>query len=147
MTLWLAAVPKNSKLIQKHGFTLPALFVEGLFSLWVGFRSYDYASHHRSEASWDAVAEIPLCQGRSRISEALCPEWIRTTRTQIPEPFWKAYQDGKLRDQRTWTAIRNFSANCERRLAVEHRIRQERGIALDSPVVLQEGVSVSDTTR
>jgi hypothetical protein len=117
-----------------------AFFVEGMFSLWVGFRSYDYASHYRSEASWQAVADLPLCQGRSRISEALCPEWIQTTKTLIPEPFWNALEDGKLRDERTWTAIRNFSVNCERRLSMEAKLRNEQSIPPGVPLVLPERV-------
>jgi hypothetical protein len=115
-----------------------------MFSLWVGFRCYDYASHH-SEANWEAISEIPLCKGRSRISEALCPEWIETTNAHIPEEFWKALATGKLRDQRTWTSIHNFSINCERRLSVEKKIRGEEMIPVDSPVVLKERISNEDS--
>jgi hypothetical protein len=120
-----------------------AFFVEGIFSLWVGFRSYDYASHNRSEASWDAVADLPLCRGRSRVAEALCPEWIQTTKTMIPEPFWKALENGKLRDERTWTVIRNFSVNCERRLSLEGKLRREHSIPPGFPVILPKRVSTT----
>jgi hypothetical protein len=112
-----------------------------MISSWFGFRSYDYASYNRSEASWEAVADLPLCQGRSRISETLCPEWTKTTKTMIPEPFWKALDDGKLRDERTWTAIRRFSINCERRLSLESKLRTEQSIPPGVPVVLGERVS------
>lgn len=110
--------------------------IEGMFSLWVGFRCYDYASH-RSTSTWQAVADIPLCSGRSRVSEALCLDWVDTTHSKIPSEFWVAVSDGSVRDPRTWKAIQTFSMNCERRWTEEHRIRQEGGL-LDKtqPVVL-----------
>lgn len=117
-----------------------AFFVEGMFSVWVGFRFYGYASD-RTEGGWEAVSELPLCKGRSRISEALCPEWIQTTNTRIPESFWKALDDGKLRDERTWNTIQAFSVNCERRKLTEARLRRGSSIAEDSPVVLPERIS------
>jgi hypothetical protein len=114
--------------------------VEGMFSLCAGYRFYEYASHH-SEAGWEAVSEIPLCRGRSRISEALCPEWIETTNTQIPPQFWQALDNGKLRDERTWNTIRTFSINCERRQFAEDRLQREGSISTDLPVALPECVS------
>ena len=120
-----------------------SVFVEGMFSLWAGFRCYDYSSH-RSQRTWQAVADIPLCQGRSRVSDALCAEWVETTHNKVPAEFWDAVTEGTVRDQQTWNAIRTFSMNCERRWEVERRIRREQGINDRSfPVALPQRVERS----
>lgn len=116
-----------------------AYLVEGTFSIWVGYRCYDYTSH-RSKDSMNAIAELPLCSGRSRVADALCPEWNQITKTHIPSSFWQALEDGKIQDERTWFAIKSFSTNCERRLAVEKSIRRDLSIPGEQPVVLTERV-------
>ena len=120
-----------------------SIFVEGIFSLWVGFRCYDYSSH-QFQRSWQAVADIPLCQGRSRVSDALCPDWVETTHNKVPTEFWDAVSEGTVRDQQTWNVIRTFSMNCERRWESERRIRREQGIVDPSqPVALPQRVEGS----
>mmetsp|Transcript_43568 Transcript_43568/g.105646 ORF Transcript_43568/g.105646 Transcript_43568/m.105646 type:complete len:287 (-) Transcript_43568:1647-2507(-) len=120
-----------------------SVFVEGMFSLWVGFRCYDYSSH-QSQSTWQAVADIPLCQGRSRVSDALCPDWVETTHKEVPTEFWDAVSDGTVRDPQTWNAIRSFSMNCERRWQIERQIRREQGLRdTNRPVVLPQRVEGS----
>jgi hypothetical protein len=117
-----------------------AFFVESTFSLWFGFRCYNYASHYYSDTSWEAIAELPLVRGRSRASEALCPEWIQVTNTQVPNEFWKALDENQLNDGRTWRVIRQFSVNCEKRLELEQRIRKGLSSPEQEPVVLTERI-------
>jgi hypothetical protein len=74
------------------------------------------------------------------MSEALCPEWIDITKNQIPKSFWKAFENGELRDERTWTAIRQFSINCEKRHAFEKQIRQEHSLSATEPISLPQRV-------
>ena len=123
-----------------HHALPPATVVEGMFSLWVGYRCYDYASDS-SRDSINAIAELPLCKGRSRVAEALCPEWIETTKTHIPGSFWKALAENKLQEERTWAAIQKFSINCEKRLAAERITRKVSSMREDEPVVLTKRVS------
>mmetsp|Transcript_27742 Transcript_27742/g.61096 ORF Transcript_27742/g.61096 Transcript_27742/m.61096 type:complete len:267 (+) Transcript_27742:168-968(+) len=123
-----------------------ANIVEGMFSLWVGYRCYDHASEG-SKDSIDAIAELPLCKGRSRVAEALCPEWIEITKEQIPDSFWKALAENKLREERTWAAIQTFSSNCERRLAAERSIHKESSSPVrEEPTVLTKRVSSAYAT-
>jgi hypothetical protein len=118
--------------------------VEGLFSVWLGYRCYDYLSHSPSTTtnsdtapdSVDAIAALPLCRGRSKIAEALCPDWIDVTQHQIPKAYWNALDDGRLRDERTWRAIQRFSVNCERRKAAEIALRSKLSLKMDEPVAL-----------
>jgi hypothetical protein len=114
--------------------------IEGGFALWVGHRGYDYASH-QSKGSYETISEIPLCKGRSRMAEALCPDWIEITQNQVPRSFWTAFENEELRDERSWSAIRQFSVNCEKRLVVESRIRKERNLPEKEPIVLSERVA------
>jgi len=131
--------------------------VEGLFSFWVGYRCYDYLSHKSSPDgansnnhtrqptdSVDAIAALPLCRGRSKISEALCPGWIDVTKQQIPGAYWKALKEGRLRDERIWNAILKFSSNCERRLASEGALRRELSLSDDQPIALPARVGAGD---
>jgi hypothetical protein len=120
-------------------FWAVAFFIEGMFSLWAGFRCYDYASH-RSQGSWEVVSQLPLCKGRSRISEALCPQWVEITNSEIPDQFWKALEEDKLRDKQTWKAIYSFSKNCERRWAAEKLLRKDLLLTDSEPVVLPDRV-------
>jgi hypothetical protein len=107
--------------------------------MWAGFRAYDFASQ-QSTSSYTTISQIPLCKGRSQISEALCPEWVDITNNKIPSEFWEAHQTGNLRDEKTWTAFRQFSLNCQKRHALEEQIRKEERIASDSPVNLTKRV-------
>jgi hypothetical protein len=63
------------------------------------------------------------------------------TNTEVPNQFWKALEEGKLRDQQTWKVIHAFSKNCERRWAVEKRLRKELSLAESEPVILPERIN------
>jgi hypothetical protein len=102
--------------------------VEGTFSLWVGYRAYNYFSH-RSQDSYEVIASIPLCKGRSRISDALCDDWVDITKNQIPSKYWKNLEiEPGLRDKRTWIAILHFAQNCVKRDIYEAHKRRETGV-------------------
>jgi hypothetical protein len=74
------------------------------------------------------------------MAEALCPEWIDITKNQVPASFWNVYENGALRDDNTWTAIRQFSLNCERRAAFEDKVRQDCNMSTNEPVLLSERI-------
>ena len=116
------------------GFTL-----EGLFSIWTGYNAYHRAAEY-SEDTYDMIAKVPLSSGRSAVAEALCDEWIQTTRHQIPDMFWRSERDGTLRDVKAWKAIRQFSDNCVRRRQYEAYLRQKRGISDSEPISLPRKV-------
>jgi hypothetical protein len=75
------------------------------------------------------------------MAEALCPDWIEITQHQVPRSFWTAFENEELRDERSWSAIRQFSVNCEKRLVVETRIRMERSLPEKEPISLSERVA------
>ena len=107
--------------------------------MWAGLRAYGFASQQTTN-TYSAVAQVPLCKGRSQISEALCPEWVDITNNQIPREFWEAHENGMLQDKKTWTAFRQFSLNCQKRYVYENQIRLNQNIAKGVPVNLLEEV-------
>lgn len=104
-----------------------AILVEGAFSIWAGNRAYHLAVR-QSEDTYDLIAKVPLCAGRSLISEKMCSEFMDITNNQIPQAFWQNLNKGNLRDEQEWKAIRQFSINCARRQRYEAHIRKTEGI-------------------
>lgn len=115
------------------------VIVEGLFSAWAGYSAYHRAAEH-SEDTYEMIVKVPLSSGRSAVAEALCDEWIQTTRHEIPDMFWRNYQDGTLQKGRAWKAVRQFSDNCVRRRQYEAYLRQKRGIPASEPISLPRKV-------
>ena len=100
--------------------------MEGSFSVWAGYCAYHRAAD-QSEDTYELIAKVPLCAGRSTVAEGLCDEWIDITRNRIPGTFWQNFQEGTLRDERAWKAIQRFSDNCVRRRQYEAYLRQRAG--------------------
>lgn len=118
-----------------------AILVEGAFSIWAGNRAYQLAAQ-KSEDIYELIAKVPLCAGRSVISEKLCSEFIDITNNQIPQAFWQNLNEGNLRDEREWKAIRQFSTNCVRRQRYEAHLRTTEGIShQDEPISLPRDVT------
>lgn len=116
------------------------LLVEGTFSFWAGYRAYHLAAE-QSEDTYELIAQVPLCAGRSAVAERLCSDWIDITNKQIPLAFWKNLGQGNLRDERAWEAIRQFSENCVRRQRYEAHLREKAGISnQNEPIVLPRKV-------
>mmetsp|Transcript_5141 Transcript_5141/g.11517 ORF Transcript_5141/g.11517 Transcript_5141/m.11517 type:complete len:158 (-) Transcript_5141:267-740(-) len=124
-------------------FVSPGVLIEGSFSWWAGWRAYGLASQHR-EGTYDIIAQVPLVSGRSRIAEGLCEDWMDITEHKIPAAFWKNLDQDeiKLREEKTWRAIRRFGENCARRRAHERMLRQEIGSVYDdsTPISLPHPV-------
>jgi len=67
------------------------------------------------------MAEIPLIQGKSDISDKLCGDFIAIHQDIRPQ-FCNEYSDDTL------TAIQTFVKNCEKRQMYEKRLRRDLGI-------------------
>ena len=114
--------------------------MEGSFSFWAGYQAYHWAVE-QSEDTYELLAQIPLCAGRSTVSERLCDDWIDITNKQIPSAFWKHLDQIGQRDERAWSAIRQFSENCVRRQRYEALLREKAGISnRNEPIVLPRRV-------
>jgi hypothetical protein len=66
---------------------------------------------------YDELARIPLSPGKSRVSEALCKDWINITNDVIPSEFWHNLNQAEtnMKNQQLLRAIYAFSGNCMKR--------------------------------
>lgn len=68
---------------------------------------------------FQTTADIPLMEGQSNVSDALCSDFIQHYHTIRPE-FWVEYKDDSL------TSLQDFVKNCQKRQAYEKKIRKEQ---------------------
>ena len=117
------AKKNNTKWVQ----TMFGALVEGSFSFWIGFRAYQLAAQ-TNESTYEVISQIPLVRGRSVVADNLCADWVRITKQEISPAFWDNldHEDSKLREERTWHAIRAFSQNCVRRKLYERVVAKEQ---------------------
>lgn len=113
-------------LLRKTG----ALLLEGTFSFWAGWRGYHITASLQSGDVYDDITKIPLCEGKSIISDQVCREWIDLVHTKVPQSFWVNLDNpnGGLSDEPTWRAIINFSENCAKRKQYEQMLRKSKGL-------------------
>lgn len=144
------AEEKSNKTRQgriRNGFTL---IFETLFSLMVGRKCYDITVKEDGEM-YDKVVKIPLVQGRSIISDKLCPEWIDRSYNQIPKKFWDNVSNQLIEDElsdssfmdslqksktvsdpKTWNIIALFAENCKRREVFLQTVKNESDVVSQS---------------
>lgn len=119
--------------------SLLSFLVDGTLSLFVAAS----VSLRRPNQLMEKIAEIPLVEGHSGISDELCPEFLRELRLMHEEE--SAGGDGAALRALRREALRNpqtpplqsllaFCHNCQRRAVYERQLRLEAGLALDAPV-------------
>mmetsp|Transcript_6407 Transcript_6407/g.9310 ORF Transcript_6407/g.9310 Transcript_6407/m.9310 type:complete len:260 (-) Transcript_6407:415-1194(-) len=115
-----------------------ALVFEGSFGIWAGWRGYNMTASLQSADLYDEVSKIPLCEGKSSISENLCPGWTELTYKKIPQSFWESIDDPEddFADKKFWAATRSFAENCLKRDLYAKEIRQNQNILSEEPVAV-----------
>jgi hypothetical protein len=118
---------------------LSAFLFEGTFTFWAGWRAYHATLSMQSNEMYNELASIPLCQGKSHVSDTLCPDFIKLTNDSIPLEFWYNVNDGNadLKNKDTLKAIFTFSQNCTKRKKFESLISngKDDGVYIPSPGV------------
>uniref|UniRef100_A0A7S2UMQ2 Uncharacterized protein n=1 Tax=Attheya septentrionalis TaxID=420275 RepID=A0A7S2UMQ2_9STRA len=120
--------------------TATGLLFEGLFGVWVGHRGYQVAVN-QTKGTYEEIAKIPLCEGRSNVAEGMCEEWMQLANTKVPRNFWQIVENEDVSDARTWKAIRQFADNCQKRKIYGTKLIKEQGlnpsehVAIPSPGV------------
>lgn len=88
------------------------------------------------------AAELPLVEGRSLLSEELCPDFAKEFQT-YPRETWEENDPSYGRESielapggkpKLASFIQSFVANCKRRAIYEEEMRSERGISENDPV-------------
>mmetsp|Transcript_17391 Transcript_17391/g.49787 ORF Transcript_17391/g.49787 Transcript_17391/m.49787 type:complete len:278 (-) Transcript_17391:1634-2467(-) len=125
------------------------LVIEASFGLWVGWAGYKRVAAAQ-EGSYEMIAKIPLVEGRSEFSDGMCDEWMHIANKRIPPSFWRNLDSTrsdaaseleltdpikpKLKDPKSFRAIRQFADNCARRKEFEKQLRKEGGLDDTTPV-------------
>ncbi len=113
---------------------------ETSFGAWAGYRGYTIMSA-KNTSSYDEIAKIPLCAGRSIVSEKICSEWVDLVHNEMSPDFWKNLEeeDCRLKDKGRWTSVLSLADNCIKRKAFEDSYRKQHGMKLEDPVDVPEG--------
>ena len=112
-------------------FDFIAFLFEGTFTFWAGWRAYHAALSIQSNDMYHELASIPLCRGKSHVSDTICLDWIQLTNNTIPSEFWDHMKQEQtdLKHPNTLKAIYTFSQNCLKRKKIESliSISEDRG--------------------
>jgi len=105
------------------------LLLEGSFACWAGWRAYNASGTLQSRNMYNDITKIPLCEGKSIVSDTICDEWIELVNNTIPQSYWANLDTDKgLSDEHTWRAILTFSENCAKRKIFEERMKKSQGL-------------------
>jgi hypothetical protein len=131
-----AAKKAGTRWIQQIG----SFLFEASFGAWAGYRGYNMISSQNTN-SYDEIAKIPLCAGRSIVSEKICSEWVDLVHHEISNDFWRNLDedDCRLKDKGRWKSVLGFADNCIKRKAFEDSYRKQHGMKPEDPVDVPEG--------
>jgi len=127
----------NTRWMQKT----TAFLFEAAIGAWSGWRGYNIISS-QNENSYEEIAKLPLCEGRSSVSDKVCPDWVNLVYKEIQPPFWRNLDDGddcKMRDPQRWRSTRDFADNCIKRKVFEDSYRKQKGLSPGVAVEVPEG--------
>lgn len=79
------------------------------------------------------LADIPLVEGRSVISDELCDDAI-STYYQTPKEIWTKNRESNDPNATTLQLIQTFVKNCEKRSAFENTLKKQHQLSPDEPV-------------
>eukprot|EP00579_Thalassiosira_antarctica_P019782 CAMPEP_0201953164 /NCGR_PEP_ID=MMETSP0904-20121228/1635_1 /ASSEMBLY_ACC=CAM_ASM_000553 /TAXON_ID=420261 /ORGANISM="Thalassiosira antarctica, Strain CCMP982" /LENGTH=303 /DNA_ID=CAMNT_0048496981 /DNA_START=27 /DNA_END=938 /DNA_ORIENTATION=- len=122
-------------------FRLVRLSLDSFVSVSIG--AYASMWFVDKDKMMNQFASIPLVEGRSLLSEALCEDFTREFQKFDRQTWYKNHpslSDGGYSDDDGDTdfryTIQGFVANCRRRAIYEEEMRKERGLTNSEPVVI-----------
>jgi hypothetical protein len=96
------------------------------------------------EAIAAKITSLPLMSGRGRVAEELCPPVLNFLQEIRKDESTREVLENA--DTTNLKEVLAFCQNCQRRNALESRLRQEKGLSSDAPVSIPPpGVPVDDT--
>jgi hypothetical protein len=119
-----------------------AFVFEAALSGLVGWRVGYTKMSSQNANSYDEIAKIPLCAGRSSVSDKACPDLVDLVHKEIPHSFWENLEnkEGKqLLDPQRWQAVRSFADNCIKRKMFEESYRKQNGLSPQEAVAIPKG--------
>jgi len=121
-----------------------SLLFESTVGIWSAYRGYQLAASMRSGNIYEDVVNLPLCEGKSIVSDTICNEWQDIIRYKIAPEFWDnlnaTYNEGgeqyKLKNPEFFKGVLEFNQACRKRKAFEDMIRQREGMKSDEPIII-----------
>ena len=114
-----------------------------MLGFWVGYRGYHLGLSNHADEMVEEITKLPLCEGRSIVSDEVCPDLTKLINHDIPAEFWENLEgeDGSgndgLENTTTWLNILKFCDNCVKRKVYEDKIRKKQMMqGTDEPVVI-----------
>jgi hypothetical protein len=130
----------ESKRIREREQALQSmkLITDLLVSISVGFSGTLFlleCKRHHMRADFE---EAPLVPGRSVVAEQMCPAMLRLYQDNVTvqQVLRRNDQSAAALKDRNLTSFAVFLHNCQKRVAYETKMRKERGLADDEPVVI-----------
>ena len=81
------------------------------------------------------LADIPLVEGRSVVSDELCIDSLLLF-NQYPKEFWTKAPDTGILTTEYLKTMNRFVRNCEKRAVYEDKIREQRGLSRTASVAI-----------
>mmetsp|Transcript_11696 Transcript_11696/g.13008 ORF Transcript_11696/g.13008 Transcript_11696/m.13008 type:complete len:120 (-) Transcript_11696:107-466(-) len=110
-----------------------------MFAFWAGWRGYHLTTSIQTEDVVEDIVAIPLCEGRSVVSDEICGDLITLVNHTISTDFWKNLDeenDNILHHEEIWKNVLKFIGNCEKRKAYEDVVRQRNNTSSEDSVVI-----------
>lgn len=107
---------------------------EGMLGFWVGWKGYHLGLSKQADEMVEEITKLPLVEGRSIVSDEVCPDITKLIRHDIPPAFWKNLEgkdDGNgdgMENTATWLNIQKFRDNCAKRKMYEDNLRANQMI-------------------
>ena len=127
----------KSRWIQKSMTFIFEAALSGLVGWRVGYSKMS----SQNANSYEEIAKIPLCSGRSSVSDKACPDLVDLVHNEIPHTFWETYdkEGSRLQDHQRWQAVRAFADNCVKRRVFEEYYRNQNGLSPEAAVDIPKG--------
>ncbi len=128
----------KSRWIQKSVTFIFEAALSGLVGWRVGYSKMS----SQNANSYEEIAKLPLCSGRSSVSDTACSDLVDLVHNEIPHSFWENLDDNegnRLQDHLRWQAVRAFADNCIKRKTFEEYYRKQNGLSPEAAVDIPNG--------
>lgn len=120
--------------------SLGSFLFESTIGFWASYRGYHLALNIKADDVYRDMVEIPLCPGRSTVSDVICKDWSKIVKYQIPKEFWTNLEKPSVtvENEAFFRAVLGFEEACSKRKRYEEIIRKRKALARENPIFIPE---------
>lgn len=115
---------------------------ESTLGFWAAYRGYHLALDMKSDDVYDDLVHLPLCSGKSQVSDVICKDWINIVKYQISDDFWANLHHNSngsnLKNEEFFRAVLGFKDACMKRRRYEEVIRKRDGLEQNESISIPE---------